>query len=231
MRNALDWLPKNHEALYDQANQTRNFLLNPPNRDRMGFASTTLQGEWLDTVFEPTFQTYDRAFSDWKNPAERTPVRTTLLEKAEKTFKVTFRELYTGFLKNSPLVGDDDLKEMGLPKRHSGGDKPAPVPATYVEATVTPVGPAVFDIHFRDKDSDRKAKPAGVHGAEVVWAILDTPPANWEELTHSSFDTHTPLRMTFENDQRGKTVYFALRWENTRGEKGPWNEIQSVIIP
>jgi hypothetical protein len=31
--------------------------------------------------------------------------------------------------------------------------------------------------------------------------------------------------------QRGKTVYFALRWENTRGEKGPWSEIMSAIIP
>jgi hypothetical protein len=35
----------------------------------------------------------------------------------------------------------------------------------------------------------------------------------------------------FENDQRGKTVYFALRWENTRGEKGPWSAIQIAIIP
>ncbi|MDR2449501.1 MAG: hypothetical protein LBD52_06030 [Prevotellaceae bacterium] len=38
------------------------------------------------------------------------------------------------------------------------------------------------------------------------------PPTNWEELTHSSFDTHTPFRLSFGNDQRGQTVRFALRW-------------------
>jgi hypothetical protein len=70
-----------------------------------------------------------------------------------------------------------------------------------------------------------------VHGAEIAWAILDTPPVNWDALTHSSFDTHTPFRLTFGGDQRGKTLYFALRWENTTGEKGPWNEIQNAIIP
>ncbi|MDR2362267.1 MAG: hypothetical protein LBD91_06005 [Prevotellaceae bacterium] len=29
----------------------------------------------------------------------------------------------------------------------------------------------------------------------------------------------------------GKTVYFALRWENTRGEKGPWSDIMSATVP
>jgi hypothetical protein len=32
-------------------------------------------------------------------------------------------------------------------------------------------------------------------------------------------------------EDRGKKLYFALRWENTRGEKGPWSEIHSTIIP
>ncbi|MDR0728658.1 MAG: hypothetical protein LBF19_00825, partial [Prevotellaceae bacterium] len=76
-----------------------------------------------------------------------------------------------------------------------------------------------------------RAKPAGVHGAEIAWAILDTPPDDWGALTHSSFDTHTPFRLSFPGDDRGKTLYFALRWENTTGEKGLWSDIQSVIIP
>jgi hypothetical protein len=50
-------------------------------------------------------------------------------------------------------------------------------------------------------------------------------------LTHSAFDTRSPLKLQFENDLRGKTLYFAMRWENTRGEKGPWSPIMSVIIP
>ena len=29
----------------------------------------------------------------------------------------------------------------------------------------------------------------------------------------------TPLTLSFENDQCGQTLYYALRWEDTRGEK------------
>jgi hypothetical protein len=30
---------------------------------------------------------------------------------------------------------------------------------------------------------------------------------------------------------RGKRIYFRARWENNRGEKGPWSEIGESIIP
>jgi len=28
----------------------------------------------------------------------------------------------------------------------------------------------------------------------------------------------------------GKTAYYALRWENTRGETGPWSDVVSATI-
>ncbi|MDR1864959.1 MAG: hypothetical protein LBR08_05235 [Bacteroidales bacterium] len=71
----------------------------------------------------------------------------------------------------------------------------------------------------------------GVRGAEIRWLISATPPVNWDDLRHSEFDTRSPFTMSFSGDQRGQTVYFALRWENNTGEKGPWCEIQSAIIP
>jgi hypothetical protein len=231
MTTTADWQPQNHEALCDQGLQTGNYLSDPMNRDRMGFEPMTPQGHWLDTDFQPKFNAFAAAFNDWKDPATRTPLKTALLKDTEKVFREAYRYLYTGFLKSSPLVTNMDLLAMGLPERHSGGGAPTPPPTTFVAATVTPVGPGVIEIHFRDKGSDHKAKPAGVHGAEIAWAILDTPPVNWSALTHSSFDTHTPFRLSFENEQRGQTIYFALRWENTTGEKGPWDEIQSAIIP
>jgi hypothetical protein len=70
-----------------------------------------------------------------------------------------------------------------------------------------------------------------VHGAEICWAVLDTPPVNWSQLVNSSFDTASPFRLSFEGEMRGRRLYFALRWENTRGAKGPWSEIQDTVIP
>jgi hypothetical protein len=61
--------------------------------------------------------------------------------------------------------------------------------------------------------------------------VIDTPPTGVAALVNSSFDTRTPFTLEFDDAERGHTVYFCLRWENTRGEKGPWGEIVSAIVP
>jgi hypothetical protein len=61
--------------------------------------------------------------------------------------------------------------------------------------------------------------------------ISDTPPTKLADLLHSSFSTHSPLELVFDEDQRGKRLYFAVRWENGTVKKGPWSDIYSVIIP
>ncbi|MDR1674846.1 MAG: hypothetical protein LBR86_00005, partial [Tannerella sp.] len=60
---------------------------------------------------------------------------------------------------------------------------------------------------------------------------LDEPPTDWSQLTNSAFFTRTPGELVFSGKQRGRRLYFSMRWENTRGDKGPWNDIDSVIIP
>ncbi|MDR2805336.1 MAG: hypothetical protein LBB85_06800, partial [Dysgonamonadaceae bacterium] len=89
------------------------------------------------------------------------------------------------------------------------------------------------NIHFFESDGvHRKAKPDGQHGAECRWAVFDKPQeVHINDLTNSTFDTHTPLMLEFADEDRGKTFYFALRWENNVGEKGPFGPIQSAIVP
>jgi hypothetical protein len=190
-----------------------------------------MQGEWLDTVFEPAYTDFTDAFTAWLPEGTRTKALTATLDDKQKAFVEVYRKLYTAFLKDSPFVSNTDLVLMGLPERRSGGGTPAPVPTTVPEAEVRLPSPAVVEIHFRDSGADKKAKPAGVHGAEILWSLLDEPPASWTELKHSSFDTHTPFSLTFDGTERGKRLYFAMRWENTRGEKGPWSEIQIAVVP
>jgi hypothetical protein len=68
-------------------------------------------------------------------------------------------------------------------------------------------------------------------GVEIRWAILDAPPVVIDDLLHSTFSTRSPHMFEFKGNDRGKTVYFCLCWLNTRGQKGPWGEIVSAIIP
>ena len=232
MAHNIDWLPQNHEALHNKAQQTNNYLTDPMNRDRLGFSPMTPYGQWLDTNFSPKFSAFSAAFNNWLNPAERTHLKMDALVAAEKVFVPSYRQLYTGMLKGSPLVTDVDLDAMGLPKHSSGGKTPAPVATTYPDFDIDSGTIRRLTIHFFDQGSKKsKAKPKGQHGSEIKWAILSAPPVDVADLIHSSFDTHTPFTLEFEGHERGKTVYFCLCWENTRGEKGPWSEIQSAIIP
>ncbi|MDR2802571.1 MAG: hypothetical protein LBB31_05060 [Prevotellaceae bacterium] len=226
-----DWIQRNHAALHDQATFTKKYITATGNRDRMGFGVTTPLGQWFDTKFTAAYNTFDAAYTQWKNTETRTRGKTINLYAAEKAFKPFYRQLYTGFLKNNPLVTNHDLISMWMPKRSDGKCRPYPVPDTCVLSNVVLKGPAVLEIHFSDRDSHRKAKPFGVRGAEMLSLISDVPVTRWDELTNNQFCTRSPFRLTFRNDQRGKTLYFALRWENTRGEKGPWNYIQQTIIP
>jgi hypothetical protein len=219
-----DWLKHSHEELYDQATITYSYLSNYVNRERMGLGTSTMQGQWYDSNFVPSYTNFQTAFDDWRDPAQRSPLKIETLNDRENEFRPIYRQLYSSFLKASPFVTDEDLISMDMPPRHTGSH-PSPVakkaPEYYDDTSVH----RQIGIHIKG------AKPEGQHGVEVCWAILDSPPTTIEELTHSSFVTRSPLILSFDENQRGKKVFFCLRWENTRGEKGPWSDIFSAIIP
>jgi hypothetical protein len=224
MTGTKDWLKKSHEELYDQATITYTYINTLGNRDRMGLGVSTMSGQWYDMNFVPSYSNFQMAIDDWRDPAQRSPLKTETLNDREKEFRPIYRQLYTSFLKSSPFVTDEDLISMDMPPRHTGSH-PSPV------AKVAPEYSDDTSVHRQIGIHIKGAKPEGQHGAEVCWAILDAPPKVPEELIHSSFVTRSPLVLKFEENQRGKTVYFRMRWENNVGEKGPWSDIFSAIIP
>jgi hypothetical protein len=141
------------------------------------------------------------------------------------------RQSVKEYLTFNHAVTNDDRNALGLPI-HKTTRTPAPVAATYPDFDVDSGTIRRLTVDYYDQGSKTsKAKPAGQHGVEIRWAESDTPIVNVSELTNSAFDTRTPFTIEFTGDQRGKTVYICLCWENTRGEKGPWSEIVSAIVP
>jgi hypothetical protein len=122
---------------------------------------------------------------------------------------------------------------MGLPI-YKETRTPVKVPKVSPDFSIEPLTGSRLAVHFHAHDADREqvnAKPEGVHGVEIAWAILDTPPKSYADLVHSAFDTRSPYTFQFDLVDAGRRFYCCLRWENTRGEKSPWSEIQSAIIP
>ena len=76
----------------------------------------------------------------------------------------------------------------------------------------------------------RTAKPDGVRGAQIWVKIGDPAPLDPSELTFLATDTRTPYVATFDGADANKVAHYMLRWENTRGETGPWSETASATI-
>jgi phosphoribosylformylglycinamidine (FGAM) synthase PurS component len=136
------------------------------------------------------------------------------------------------YLLYNPKVTDEDRERMGLPV-YSGGHHPVPVPDSVPVLTVKLKNPREIPIYYHDSMLGKRGKPAGVHGIEIRWAILDHFPSDIEaELTKSAFDTRSPCVLKFAEYERGKRVYMCGRWEISReGQKGSDGEITEAVIP
>jgi hypothetical protein len=220
--NGIRFMPSNDKRFLDWADHFRAALA--PLIELLGFPPANLE---LITALRNTFAA---ALALADAPATRTAGTIAAKNTARKALEQTLRQSIREYLTYNHLLTDQNREDLGLPI-HSNSRTPVPVPTTTLTTKVSWPAPGVVEIAFRDSGIDGHAKPYGVHGAEFIYEILDTPPTQWHELTHSVFDTRSPIRLSFENDQRKRSLYFAARWENNRGEKGPWSEIRETSIP
>jgi hypothetical protein len=218
-----DYLPTKDRELLEWV---INFLLNLlASLTRFGFPQDLYQ------LLSDKRDVFASKLSVADNPMTRTKGAVIEKNDARKDLTQALRQAIRQYLTYNTAVTDKDRGDLGLPI-HKTTRTPAPVAATYPDFDIDSGTIRRLSIHFYDQGSKKsKAKPAGQHGAEIRRMKSDTPIVDVKDLIYSAFDTHTPFTLEFEGHERGKTVYFCLCWENTRGEKGPWSEIQSAIIP
>jgi hypothetical protein len=108
---------------------------------------------------------------------------------------------------------------------------PIPASKSRPELSIVVVDVRRLGVNFHDLLGGSKARPYGMIGASIQHATLPEPPLDPNELTQTTLATRTPHIFEFTEEERGKKVYFAACWQNERGERGPWSEIVSAIIP
>ena len=172
---------------------------------------------------------FERRYETAENPSSRTKTAVAMKTQARKKFESTLRATIKAHVTYNPAVSDESRIDMGLPV-HKTTRTAVAVPTSFPEYTVETALRQVT-IHFRDAVAGNKAKPTGVSGALIRWDMLDAPPEKAVDLLNSILDTASPHTLTFTENQRGSRVYFALAWQNTKGEVGPWGEIGMAIVP
>jgi hypothetical protein len=124
---------------------------------------------------------------------------------------------------------------------------PVPPPTDQAEADISRPGEHLICLHLR---AVRTASPNPYRNNyvfRIYWGILPFGgattenavgvkrelvhvPVSGEELTHSRLTRRRKELFDFPQEDRGKTVYFCIRFENAKGESGPWGPIFSAII-
>jgi hypothetical protein len=194
---------------------------------------TTNAATWeIPTIEVTNLQTADAAFATLQAQADSPAKNAIIVAKknaARKTLETEIRGLVDFRLKN-PIITDAQRIALGL---HVHDTKPSniPVPKSRPELDIDVVDFRRLKVLFHDMDSKSKAKPYGVNGAVIAYAVLDTPPADPTVLTRTTLATRTPHILEFTEEERGKTVYVTICWQKDKGEKGPWSEIESAIVP
>jgi hypothetical protein len=181
------------------------------------------------TDLQTAHLTFKTLFATAKDPATRTSVAIAQRNDAKTALTAKARQMIEFRIRRNPAVTTADLIAIHL--KPYNPPSPLPTPMTIPEIEVETPHPRVLHIKFRENNARRSGKPAGVHGLECLWVIAETPPIHIKDLLHSAFTTRNPLELSFDEDERGKRVYFTVRWESGTGKKGLWSEIFSAMIP
>ena len=161
-------------------------------------------------------------------------------DAAEKAGKAVLREFHNEFILYSRKVTDEQLAELGCERR----DKtPTAIPAPSSQGMAEVQYGGVHEITLANIHAigTLSADPRSDYGVSIHYGILEpgnpggrfriaAPPATGDDLPHSVFTRKKKHLFDFEGDT-GKTVYFCLRYENEKGEAGPYGPIFSALIP
>jgi hypothetical protein len=129
-------------------------------------------------------------------------------------------------------VTDPQKESLGVTVRKTTRT-PSPIPTTPPSMQrIDTSTRGILRLFFVDSATpDSRSKPPGVQSCEIREQIGGTAPTDPEAMSLLAIETRMPYRADFEAGDIGKTVYFAMRWLNTRGKPGPWSQIYSAIVP
>lgn len=150
----------------------------------------------------------------------------------ERELSEAMVRLLTNQIQIRPETTDAEREALGIPVRKTTRT-PVPVPSTTpsiqrIDASTR----GILRLFIVDATTpESRAKPFGVHGCEIREQIGGTMPTNPNSMPLLAVETRMPYRADFDPDDIGKTVYFALRWQNTRGQQGPWSQVYSAMVP
>ena len=173
------------------------------------------------------------------------PGQTASLVKEKNMVKAelnkAIRSFLQGFVMRNDNVTEKDRVDLKLPQRDTIPTN-VPPPTTQVEGTLAFRGVGLVELREIRPASNKPDSRAG-YGVRIYYGIMgepsgegalkfciNKPPTHGSDLPHSVFTRKKQYLFDF-TAERGRKVFFCMRYENSKGEAGPWGQIISAHIP
>jgi hypothetical protein len=174
--------------------------------------------------------------------SERTPVITAQCREDFGALEEKMR-----FIKNHHFIELTEVGYAALGLRSPRDRSPVPLPEGFPEADVSYPGVHTLDLHPRPVAGQPHPDKRCNYGYRIYWGVLPPggasveaatgekrelmkAPVSGKELPHSRWTRRQRERFDFDGDS-GKTVYFCIRYENSKGEAGEFGPIFQAVIP
>ena len=189
------------------------------NATRLGVSTTN------QTAITAQLAEWNTVFPASQNSNTRTKSIVDNKDIVKENLITTLRSIYADIPASALTV--EDRNTLNIAER-STTRTPAPLPSTKPIAQVDTSKRLEHTISFTDEDGS-VAKPDGVRGCQI-WYKIGEPATDPKELSYMATDTASPYNYQFAGEFAGKNVYYWLRWENTRGETGPWSDVVMATV-
>jgi hypothetical protein len=179
--------------------------------------------------------------------AERTSVVTAELQEAFKAFCAAMRRFRDRWFKIPPLTLGDWIA-LGFREKDTQKSLVPPPQGAPLVTLSYPGGPHVITVHLGPLPGMEELNPASDYGFAIYVGImpaggatleeaasekhyLRAPPKDGNGLKHLRFTRRRKENLILDAEDAGKTAYVCARYENGKGEAGPWGPVASIIIP
>ncbi|AEF83246.1 hypothetical protein [Leadbettera azotonutricia] len=214
------WLPGTREGQLEMARTWSTVLSS--NAKAWSIPAAELTG--LNSLVSASAKALDAATGEGRGP-----VNTAKCKAAFEALVGKMRFIKERYFFMPPLT-DADRVSLGL-KPKDTVRSPKGVPKGKFTGVPTRLSMGGVEFRIQSADDVPQDTPRVISGYSIHYGIMPNAPLAGEALPHEKFTRHKKERFEFSAEDRGKTVYFCIRAENSKGEAGPWGSIFQAIIP
>ena len=181
-----------------------------------------------------TIATYVNAFTTAlavvNNPGTKTKA-TVAAKDGAKAAMLDIVRPYAQQVRNNAGVSNADKTSLGV-RIVDLTKTPVPPPNSSPLLNVLAATPGEHELRYADGNSpDSRSKPLGAIGLQLFVAVAAGSVNDPAVAPFRAFVTRQPYAVSFEPADNGKIATYFARWQNAKGQTGPWsNPISFTIV-